>query len=52
MNRKINKHKAIKPSFFRRYQAHMIIYASLFSFVVNFLNNALLFKILIKLEDK
>ncbi|MGX0846463.1 hypothetical protein ACUXI2_002061 [Staphylococcus capitis] len=56
MERKVVKPKEYitkpKGNFIIRNSAEIIIYSAIFGFVVNLLNNALLFKILIKLEDK
>ncbi|MCO6308943.1 hypothetical protein LZU01_06325 [Staphylococcus epidermidis] len=40
-----------KGSFIKRNSAEIIVYSAIFGFVVNLLNNALLFKLLIKSED-
>lgn len=50
---KPNEYK-IKPkgSFIKRNSAEIIVYSAIFGFVVNLLNNALLFKLLIKSEEQ
>lgn len=56
MERKVVKPKEYitkpKGNFIIRNSAEIIIYSAIFGFVVNLLNNALLFKILIQLEDE
>lgn len=56
MERKVVKPNEyiVKPkgNFIIRNSAEIIIYSAIFGFVVNLLNNALLFKLLIKSEDK
>lgn len=50
---KPNEYK-VKPkgNFIKRNSAEIIVYSAIFGFVVNLLNNALLFKLLIKSEEQ